>query len=248
MEYGPSTYGDRIAEVYDQMYPVRADVGTAVEALVELADGGPILELGIGTGRMALPLLERGLEVRGIDASEAMVAKLRTKPRGGEIPVAMGDFAEVDVDVRFSMVFVVFNTFFALTTQQDQVRCFQNASRRLTEDGVFVIEAFVPDLARFVRGQNITVTSIETDSARIDLTRHDPVNQLVTSQHLSINEQGTKMYPVRLRYAFPPELDLMAQLAGLRLRERWSDWQGSAFTAQSMTHISVYERAADHPL
>ena len=146
------------------------------------------------------------------------------------------------------MVFVVFNTFYGLTTQQDQVRCFRNVSRRLTEDGVFVMEAFVPDPTRFVRGQNISVTSIEADSARLDLTRHDPVSQLVISQHISINEQRIKMYPVQLRYAWPSELDLMAQLAGLRLRERWSDWQGSAFTAQSTAHISVYERAVDDPL
>jgi SAM-dependent methyltransferase len=241
-EYEPSTYGDKIADVYDEMYPMRANVKPAVNALAKLADDGPVLELGIGTGRIALPLAERGIAVHGIDASESIVEKMRDKPGGADIPVTIGDFANVGVDGKFSMVYVVFNTFYALLTQEDQVRCFRNVADHLTNDGVFVIEAFVPDTARFVRGQNISVTSIETDSAMIDLTRHDPVTQIVTSQHLIVSEGGVKLYPVKLRYVWPSELDLMAQFAGLRLRSRHADWNESPFTSASGSHVSVYGR------
>jgi SAM-dependent methyltransferase len=145
-DYDAATYGDRMAEVYDEWFGVPEDANDAVSFLGELA--GPALELGIGTGRIALPLAEKGIEVHGIDASEAMVEKLRAKPSGLGIPVSIGDFADVDVEGRFSLVYVVFNTFFALLSQEDQVRCFSNVARRLREGGVFVIEAFVPDPAR----------------------------------------------------------------------------------------------------
>ena len=243
-DFQESTYGDRIAEVYDDIYgglssPERVD--PVVDVLSELAGDGPALELGIGTGRIALPLAERGVEVHGIDASEAMVAKLRQKPGGAEIPVTLGDFVEVGVEGRYSLVYVVFTTFFAPLTQEAQVRCFENVARRLTEGGVFLIEAFVPDLTRFVRGQNIQAGVIETDHVSIDLSRHDPVEQTVTSSHMYISESGMRLYPVKLRYAWPSELDLMARLAGMVLRHRWSDWQGSPFTASSTSHVSVYE-------
>jgi SAM-dependent methyltransferase len=144
-EYGPSTYGDRWADVYDDWDVTAArDTERTVEVLAELAGSGPVLELAIGTGRVGLPLAERGLEVHGVDASEAMVAKLREKPGGDRIPVTMGDFADVPVEGRFTLVFVVFNTIFGLLTQADQVRCFRNVAERLTDDGRFVIEAFVP--------------------------------------------------------------------------------------------------------
>ena len=243
-DFQESTYGDRIAEVYDEIYgslssPDRVD--PVADVLSELAGDGPALELGIGTGRVALPLAERGVEVHGIDASEAMVAKLRQKPGGTEIPVTLGDFVEVGVEGRYSLVYVVFNTFFAPLTQEAQVRCFENVARRLTEGGVFLIEAFVPDLTRFVRGQNIQAGVIETDHVSIDLSRHDPVEQTVTSSHMYISESGMRLYPVKLRYAWPSELDLMARLAGMVRRHRWSDWQGSPFTASSTNHVSVYE-------
>ena len=170
-----------------------------------------------------------------------MVAKLRQKPGGTEIPVTLGDFVDVDVEGRYSLVYVVFNTFFAPLTQEAQTRCFRNVARRLADGGVFLIEAFVPDLTRFVRGQNIQAGVIETDHVSIDLSRHDPVEQTVTSSHMYISESGMRLYPVKLRYAWPSELDLMARLAGMVLRHRWSDWQGSPFTASSTSHVSVYE-------
>jgi SAM-dependent methyltransferase len=240
-EYGPSTYGERIAEVYDELHAGLADVEPIVDALADLARGGRVLELGIGTGRIALPLAARGIDIYGIDASEAMVAKLRAKEGGAKIPVTMGDFADVGVEGSFSLTFVVFNTFFALLSQEDQIRCFHRVAQHLTDNGVFLIEAFVPDLARFVRGQNTSATRVETDRVMLDVSRHDPVGQRVESQHVTITESGTKLFPVQLRYAWPSELDLMAQLAGMRLRERWSSWERAPFTAASTSHVSVYE-------
>jgi SAM-dependent methyltransferase len=242
-DYGPETYGDRIADVYDA-FPYQSELDTegAIEALVELAGAGPVLELAIGTGRLALPLAERDLEVHGIDASEAMVAKLREKPGGDRIPVTMGDFADVAVEGSFSLILIAFNTLFALLTQEDQVRCFANAAARLADGGVFVVEAFFPDLGRFDRGQRAHVNTVDVDRVMIDASRHNPVEQRVDSQHVVITEDGTQLYPVSLRYAFPSELDLMARLAGLELANRWGGWRREPFTANSPRHVSVYAR------
>jgi SAM-dependent methyltransferase len=240
--YGPATYGDRIADTYDELYAETLDTDRAVEALAELAGGGPVLELAIGTGRLALPLAERGLEVHGIDVSERMVARLRAKPGGDAIPVTMGDFAEVPVEREFALIFVAFNTLFGLLTQEDQVRCFVNVAKHLAEGGVFVVEAFVPDLARFDRGQRTQVTQVDANRVMFDASRHDPVEQRIDSQHVVISEDGTRLYPVSIRYAFPSELDLMARLAGLELRERWGGWTREPFTAESGRHVSVYAR------
>jgi hypothetical protein len=242
-DYGPSTYGDRIAEVYDHWYSVPEDAEEAAEFLAALAGSGPALELGIGTGRVALPLSARGVDVRGIDASEAMVVKLRAKPGGREIPVTIGDFAGVDVTGQYQLIFVVFNTFFALLTQEDQVRCFANVAAHLSDGGSFVIQAFMPDLTLFDRGSRVVVTDLDTDQAVLDLGRIDPASQQVTTQHVVIEGAQVTSYPVRLRYAWPSEMDLMARLAGLRLRERWSGWERRPFGPASGQHVSVYEKA-----
>lgn len=240
-DYGPETYGDRIADVYDGLYS-GLDTEGAVETLTELAGSGPVLELAIGTGRLALPLAERGLEVSGIDASEEMVKKLREKPGGDRITVTMGDFADVDVEGQFSLIYVAFNTLFALLTQEAQLRCFANAAKRLADGGVFVVEAFVPDLGRFDRGQRPNVNIVEPDRVMIDVSRHDPAEQRIDSSHVVLTESGTKLYPVGLRYAFPAELDLMARLAGLELTNRWGGWRRQPFDAASDRHVSVYAR------
>ena len=247
-DYTPATYGDKIAEVYDQMYPMRADVGPTIGALAGLAGDGPALELGIGTGRIAIPLAQRGTEVHGIDASEAIVAQMRAKPGGDAIPVTIIDFSDFSLkddngDRKFSLVYVVFNTLFQATSQQAQVQCFRSVASHLADDGVFLVEAFVPDPTRFTRDQNVSAGSVESDLVSLDISRHDPVNQFVRSQHVFLTESGVKLYPVQVRYSWPSELDLMAQLAGMRLRERWSDWHGSPFTASSEFHISIYEKA-----
>ena len=241
-DYGSSTYGDRIAEVYDEWH-AGLDPTPAVETLAGLAGSGPVLELAIGTGRIALPLARRGVDVYGIDASEAMVAKLREKPGGERIPVTIGDFADVGVDGSFAVVFVAFNTFFALLTQEEQVRCFTNVAARLAEGGSFVLEVFVPDLARFDRSQRVSVTEVELDRIKLEVSRHDAVAQTVASQHVAVSDAGLQLHPVSLRYAWPAELDLMGRLAGLRLVERWEGWSGEPFTSASKQHVSVYRRS-----
>ena len=240
-EYTAATYGDRIAERYDHVHPDGPATQAVANVLAGLAAGGRALELGIGTGRVALPLAAHGAEVHGIDASQAMVAKLRAKPGGAGIPVTIGDFAAFQVDGKFSLVFVVFNTFFGLVTQDAQVQCFSHVAAHLEPGGVFLIEAFVPDPGRFTRGQSLSVNHVAADQVELDVARHDPLAQRVHSQHLIFTESGTHLYPVQLRYAWPSELDLMARLAGLHLRERWSDWTGAPFTAASSSHISLYE-------
>jgi SAM-dependent methyltransferase len=241
--YDITTYGERMAEVYDQWPGVPQDTDAIVAGLTRLAGSGPILELGIGTGRIALPLAQRGLRVHGIDASPAMVAQLRAKPGGEQIPVTIGNFADMAVEGRFTLIFVVFNTFFGLLSQEDQVRCVQGVADHLIDDGVFVLEAFVPDLTRFDRGQRVEARQVATDHVRLDTSVHDPVQQRVMSQHVALSAQGIRLYPVQIRYAWPSELDLMARLAGLQLRHRWAGWAEEPFTATSGSHVSVYAHA-----
>ena len=225
------------------MAALALDTDAAVAFLVELAHAGPALELAIGTGRLALPLAERGIDVHGIDASEAMVARLRSKSRGERIPVTIGDFADVPIEGRYALVYVVFNTLFALQTQEAQIRCFRNVAACLADGGVFVVEAFVPDLSRFDRGQRIEAERVGLDQVWLGAARHHPVEQRVESQHVLLSEQGIRFYPVQIRYAYPSELDLMARLAGLQLRARFGGWRRESFTAASGMHVSVYERA-----
>jgi SAM-dependent methyltransferase len=239
--YGPETYGDQIADVYDEWH-AGMDPAATVDVLASLAGSGPVLELGIGTGRVAIPLAERGLEVHGIDASPAMVEQMRAKPGGGGIGVTFGHLADVAVDRSFSLVFIVFNTFYALLTQDDQVRCFANIARRLEPGGCFALEGFVPDLARFDRGQRVHVMDLDIDRVRLEASRHRPVEQRVDGQHVVITGGGVRLVPVALRYAWPSELDLMARLAGLRLRHRWGGWHREAFDDDSPKHVSVYEK------
>ena len=241
-----ATYGDRFAEIYDE---VHAHLSTPevldpmVDVLADLAGDGCALELGIGTGRVALPLARRGVEVHGLDASTEMVAKLREKPDGAGIPVTIGDFERVDAEGPYSLIYVVFNTFFSLPSQEVQVNCFRSVAEHLTDDGAFLIEAFVPDPARFDRGQRVSTGIVENDFVSLDLDRHDSTTQTVRSSHLYITPEGVEMYPVDIRYAWPAELDLMARIAGLRLRSRWSDWRRNPFTAASTGHVSIYELA-----
>jgi SAM-dependent methyltransferase len=239
--YREETYGERVADIYDDWF---AEVNDAtVATLRELAQGGRALELGIGTGRVALPLQQSGLEVHGIDASEAMVAKLRAKPGGERIPVTFGNFSDVAVEGQFSLIYVLINTFFALLSQDEQVRCFENVARHLTAEGVFLIEAFVPDLTRFAGRQTVRARHVDTDQVRLEASQLDPVNQQIMTQIVVLTGQGVRLYPVRVRFAWPAELDLMARLAGLQLRHRWDSWERTPFSAGSNMHISVYGRA-----
>ena len=239
----PGAYGERIAADYDDLH-AHVDPGDAVEALARLAAGGRVLELGIGTGRIALPLAASGVEVHGIDASESMVAKLRAKPGGEAIPVTIGDFADAGVDVEFELIFVAFNTFFALLTQREQVRCVRNVAARLSPRGVFVVEAFVPDLSRYDHaGHALRTHRVDAERVLISASTLDRVQQRISTRLVSLGGQAVTQYPIEIRYVWPSELDLMAQLAGLGLRARWSDWRGGAFDAASSSHVSIYERA-----
>jgi SAM-dependent methyltransferase len=240
--YTASTYGERIAEFYDERHHAFDEAG--VRLLAELAGAGRALELGVGTGRVALPLAARGVEVHGIDASPAMVERLRAKPGGHDIPVTVGDFEEVAVAGEFALVYVVFNTFFALLSQEAQVRCFRNVAARLAPGGVFLIEAFVPDVARFDGKQITNASEVTAERVVLDISRHDPARQYVTGQTVVLTDGRVRLFPVQLRYAWPSELDLMARLAGLSLRERWRSWRREPFNSESTQHVSVYERGA----
>jgi SAM-dependent methyltransferase len=241
--YGARFFGEREAAVYDEHAAGMFDpavVAPVVETLAGLAGGGRALEFGIGTGRIALPLAERGVDVHGIDVSEAMVARLRAKPGGNEIDVAIGDFSATRVDGEFSLVYLVFNTIFNLKTQDEQVACFENASRHLAVGGHFVVELTVPELQRLPIGQDITVIGVGPRWMSFDV--YDVVTQRLTSHHFVIEDGRVETYPVEGRYAWPSELDLMARLAGMRLRERWSGWKREPFTSVSRSHVSVYEK------
>jgi len=239
--YTHETYGERVANDYDDWY--KDFDRDAITMLTELARDGRALELGIGTGRIALPLIEKNVEVHGLDASSSMVDKMRAKPNGDRVPVNFGNFADVGVDGQFTLIYVVFNTFFALASQDEQVRCFRNVAAHLTPDGCFLIEAFVPDMTRFDRGQTVSATNVTTENVDLDVSQHDSVTQRVVSQKVFLRDGSIRLYPIEIRYAWPSELDLMAQIAGMRLRQRWSNWQRTPFTSESTKHISVYERA-----
>ncbi len=241
-DYDEATYGERIADIYDELHGFLETTEAAIEFLAALAGRRRVLELGIGTGRVALGLVGRGHRVCGIDASPAMVEKLRSKPGGDTIPVTIGDFADVKVPGQFSLVYVVFNTFFGLLSQEAQIKCFERIARHLAADGAFVIEAFVPDLAMFDRGQRVSARHIDATTANLHAAVHDPVTQQVHGANIVLSETGTRFYPVQIRYAWPAELDLMARIAGMRLRERCGGWKREPFDKSSAVHVSVYEK------
>ncbi len=217
-------------------------VGPAVDLLAELADGGRALEFGIGTGRIALPLARRGVPVHGIDLSQAMVDRLRAKPGGDGIDVTLGDFATTRVDGSFSVAYLVFNTIMNLTTQAEQVACFTNAATHLAPGGCFVIEVGVPDLRSLPPGQ--TMVPFQRSSTRWAFDHYDVATQQMSSNYLEVIDGRGEYRSIPFRYVWPAELDLMAQLAGLRLRHRWTDWTRTPFTHESRKHVSVWEKPA----
>jgi SAM-dependent methyltransferase len=241
-EYDATTYGERIAEVYDDNRSMPQNAEAAAAFLTDLAGERRVLELGIGTGRIAIPLAARGVRVSGIDSSQKMVARMRAKLGGDAIPVTIGDFADVKAAGQFSLIYVVFNTFFMLLTQEAQVRCFARAAKRLADGGAFVLEGFVPETSLYDRGSNIRVKSVETDRVFLHVSRGGGASQQSISADLEISAGGIKFYPIQVRYAWPSELDLMARLAGMRLRERWAGWNREPFTDSSGSHVSVYEK------
>lgn len=211
-----------------------------VDFLAELAGDGAVLELGIGTGRVALPLSQRGVPVCGIDLSPAMVDRLKAKPGGDAIDVTIGDFATTNMNRTFRLVYLVFNTINNLTTQNDQVACFRNAASHLEPGGCFVIEVGVPDLQRLPRGE--TIRPFMVSPTRLGFDEYDVVKQGLISHHYRVVEGRLDAFSIPFRYVWPSELDLMAQMAGMTLRERWASWTREPFTSTSDSHISVWEK------
>jgi len=235
------SFGEDVAQMYRDVQ--RGDEMAAVAFLEQLAGPGPALELAIGTGRIALPLAARGIRVDGVDISPAMVDQLRTKPGGDQLSVTIGDFADVPVPGTYHLIFVVWNTLFNLLTQEDQVRCFENVAAHLTDDGSFVVEALVPAfLYRLRNHQHVDAEAIAVDEVRLDVLRHDAATQMLEESHVSLSRAGVRLHPVVQRYAWPSELDLMARIAGLRLKGRWGGWDREPFTSSSSAHVSVYGR------
>jgi hypothetical protein len=241
---GPEDFfGEAVAERYDddegQMSSPEV-VGRTVDLLAGLAGSGSALELGIGTGRIALPLSQRGVSVHGIDLSTAMVDRLRAKPGSDAIGVTIGDFSTTQVDGTFALVYLVFNTIMNLTTQDAQVKCFCNAAAHLERGGHFVIEVSVPDLQRLPRGELYRPFDVSPDHLGFD--EYDVLTQGLVSHHLSRNGETYERNSVPFRYVWPSELDLMARLAGLTLQDRWEDWERAPFTALSGQHVSVWRK------
>jgi hypothetical protein len=240
-DYVPGmSFGEDVAAGYRDV--LRGDEDDAVAFLADLAGGGRALELAVGAGRIALPLAARGLRVDGVDFSEAMIAQLRSKPGGAEMSVVVGDFADVPVSGRYRLVYVVWNTLFNLLTQDDQVRCFVNVAEHLADDGAFVVEADSPAfLYRLRDAQYVDAERVGTDEVKFDVAKFDPVTQVLDESHVTFTSRGVRLAPIVTRYAWPAELDLMARIAGLRLKERWGGWRREPFAGSGRV-VSVFGR------
>src|ERR1017187_7445671 len=238
-------FDKRIAKGYDAKWANLAEPGVvdpAVDFLADLAGEGGALELGIGTGRIALPLSQRGVRVRGIELSPAMAARLEAKPGASDIGVTIGDFATTRVGRTFSLAYLVYNTITNLTTQEDQVACFRNVAAQLEPGGCFVIEVFIPELQRIPPGE--TVRAFTVTPTRLGFDEYDIATQICVSHHYWAVDGELEVFSAPYRYVWPSELDLMARLAGMALRERWGSWQRETYKSDSTTHVSVWEKTA----
>lgn len=234
------TYGQRWSKIYDDLpWPEPTET---VDFLEGWAGGGPVLELAIGTGRVAIPLAARGVEVEGIDTSPEMIDVLRSKETGTEITVHHGDISKFQLDRTYSMAFLVLNTIYALQSQEEQLSCFESAAGAIGPGGHFIVEAFMPDPTRFRRNSWTQVHDIGLGHVVIEADKHDPSTQQILEQHIHIRDGKIELFPAFLRYVWPSEMDLMARLAGFTLVERFGSWTREAFTARSGQHVSVYRR------
>jgi len=242
-KYKPEmSFEESTADGYDEN-SIRGDEIATVEFLEQLAQGGRVLELAIGTGRIALPLAAKGIRVDGIDFSPPMIAKLRAKPGGEKLAITLGNFADVAVPDTYDLIYIVFNTLFNLLTQDEQVRCFENVAAHLTEKGVFVIEGGIPtEFCQLRNNQYVDLENLDINKVHLDIARFNPVTQLLEETHVTISNAGTQLFPIVTRYVWPSELDLMARIVGLRLKERWANWNREPITASSRNCISVYGR------
>lgn len=234
-----ASFNADVAARYDD--DLRGDEDAAVAFLAELAGDGPALEFAIGTGRIALPLMNRGVTVDGIELSEAMVGRLRQKPGGTDLDVGIGDMTSTSMERTYPLVYLVFNTIFNIQTQDGQVECFRNATRHLRDGGVFVVEAAVPD-AWLPTDRYAVPEKVTGDSVTLDVCQYDPITQILHENHVTIGVAGINMAPIACRLAWPAELDLMARLAGLKLIDRWGGWHKQPYTGRDM-HVSAYGKA-----
>ncbi|WP_188195045.1 class I SAM-dependent DNA methyltransferase [Nonomuraea sp. SYSU D8015] len=237
-----AAYGDGIADVFDIWYGEESDKA-CIEVLTELAGPGPVAELGVGTGRVAIPLARSGLAVTGVESSKDMIDQLRAKPGGESVTLVRGDMADVPIDGAHRLITCVDNTLFLLPSQDEQVRLFANVAARLADDGYFVIEvpARVPKMDEDENG--IFVECVTPERVGLWVVDHNRAEQRMFMQQVSLTDGNVRIRPVPIRYAWPAELDLMARMAGLRLRHRWSSWQREPFTSESIVNISVYAKA-----
>jgi len=238
---GPAAYGDAFADVYDDWYADVSDTDGTVDLVARLAAGGSVLELGVGTGRIALRLAARGVPVHGIDASQRMLDRLRAKPGADSVTVSLGDFADVAVDGQFAVVLATYNTFFSLPTEADQRRCLGNTAGRLRPGGVVVIEGFLPDPD--APAAHVAPKIVEADRVVLHVTTLDHEAQTLRGQHITLSAAGMEIRPSFLRWATPPQLDEMAAAAGLALQDRWGGWRRERFGPDSARHVSIYRRA-----
>lgn len=234
-------YGDKIADSYDERYP---SVNPAqIDFLAKESGSGPVLELGIGTGRVAIPLKKKGIDIHGIEISQKMVDVLHEKPLGKEIPVTVSDFVEIPNSTKFSLIFSVFNSFFGLTSREEQIKGFQSISDSLLPSGRFIMDGIIPDYSSFSKNQAFSVVSVTSTAVELSASMTDPVSQVTISQKIEITEDGIKLIPTEMRHALPSELDLMAEKAGLKLVNRFGSWDGLPFKTGASGHLSIYEKA-----
>ncbi len=244
--YDATTYGDRFADVYDDWYGDITDTDACVDALARLAGRGPVLELGVGTGRLAIPLAARGLAITGLDSSAAMLARLASKPGGAGVTGVVGDMADPKGPGlnpgSFGLAFVAYNTLFNLIAPGEQQRCLTNVAAMLTSDGSFVVEAFVPDTSAHA-DDTVAPRQVTADRVVLSVSRSNPERQEVLGQYVDITEAGIKLRPWHIRWATTTQLDDMAAAAGLVLADRWATWTGEPFNGDAPAHVSVYRRA-----
>jgi SAM-dependent methyltransferase len=241
----PEEYGENWAKVYDEYVSDRwrvLDPTPTVKFLKELATAGSVLELGVGTGRVALPLAETGLIIHGLEASETMISILKSKPKANLISVIVGDYSEFDLPDRYSLIYAVYNGILMLHQRSDQINCFKSVERALEPGGKFVVEAQIPDLTGFRDGAQIELARMNDNSIELRVTEHRRIDQQLLVQHIWLEEGRIRMKPVKIRYAWPSELDLMANLAGLNLESRYGGWNYESFDRLSHSHISVYKK------
>jgi SAM-dependent methyltransferase len=241
LEFDPAAYGGHFASVYDDVY---ADLSPddAVRCLADLAGGGTVLEFGIGTGRIAIPLAAMGVAVEGIDASPQMVTQLRGKPGGADLRVEIGNFSSTVMGRRYALAVLAFNTINALPSQEAQVATFCNAAAHLEPAGAFVVENWVPDVAAFHRRRAVRVHEVGERQVLLDVAELRPAEQRMSTARLAFTGEGVRLLPMNHRYVWPAELDLMARLAGMHLEVRWEDWARRPFTDDSTTYVAVYRR------